>query len=350
MIEYVLKEPETIEKQERDIPEPKADEVLIQVKYVGICGSDIHLFHGTYHGPHQYPMLFGHEWAGEVIRIGADVTRVQPGDMVTGDCSRYCGTCETCNIDKNLCRHIEKFGITIDGATAEYIVRNERYLYKSGKDIDDKLLVLSEPVAVAAHLIAKTEKVCTGDMTEKNILILGGGVIGMSAMMLLKKLFGCRKVSLYDLSGYRCEIARSAEAEIPDRKTLSVKAEDGNYAALYEAAKYDIIIETTGVPSVFANAFHLLKPAGVLGCVGMAALAEIPQKQIVTKSLTVIGSIGGTGDFPTAMKFIKEFPEEARKLISHYYPIEEIEAAFTMARNPDESMKVVLKLNKAKYR
>ena len=344
MIEYVLKEPKCVEKLERDIPEPGPEEALIKIKYVGICGSDIHLFNGTYNGPHQYPMLFGHEWAGEVVRVGAKVTKVQPEDVVTGDCSRYCGTCENCKSDQNLCSHIEKFGITIDGASAEYIVRNEKYLYKGGSDIEGKLLVLSEPVAVAAHLIEKVKRICRGDIREKNILVLGGGVIGMSAMMLLRNLCECGKVDLFDLSGHRCEIARSAGAGIPDGDSLNVKAEDGNYAALYEAAKYDIVLETTGVPSVFANAIHLLRPAGLLGCVGMAAKVEIPQKQIVTKSLTIVGSIGGTGDFPTAMKFVREFPDEAGKLISHYYPMNDVGEAFAMAKRTDVSMKVVLTL------
>ena len=344
MIEYVLKKPGEVVKKECDIPKPGPGEVLIRVEYVGICGSDIHLFHGTYNGPHHYPMLFGHEWSGHVEHVGEGVTKVAKGDFVTGDCSRYCGACHNCSEDHNLCEHIEKFGITIDGATAEYIIRDEKYLYKSDKEIKENLLVLSEPIAVAAHLISRVSKILGNQLKDKNILVFGGGVIGMGAMMLLKKTFQCDHVSLYDLSQHRCEIARSAGAVIPSSEELNPRVEDGNYAALYSAAKYDVILETTGVPSVFANAFNLLKPAGVLGCVGMAASVDIPQKQIVTKALTVVGSIGGTGDFPTAMNFIKEYPEEAEKLISHYYPMEDVESAFEVARKPEESMKVVLEL------
>lgn len=344
MIEYVLKKPGVIIPAESEIPDLQPEEVLIKVKYVGICGSDIHLFHGSYQGPHSYPMLLGHEWAGEVAAAGKNAASFQTGDLVTGDCSKYCGSCPNCHTDKNLCRHIEKFGITIDGATAEYVVRDQKYVYKGTVGISEELLCLSEPVAVAAHLISKVKNCCSGEMNQKNILVLGGGVIGMSAMMLLKYIYGCQQISLYDLSGYRTGIARSAGAEIPDEGSLNIKAEDSNYSALYEAARYDIILETTGVAAVFSNAFHLLKPGGVLGCVGMAASADIPQKQIVTKSLTVIGSIGGTGDFPTAMEFIAKHPREAKKLVSHYFKIEEIEKAFAIAGKPDESMKVVLML------
>lgn len=343
MREYILESPGLV--TERDVPvlQPGPGMVQIRVKHVGICGSDIHLFHGSYNGPHHYPMLFGHEWSGQVTAIGEGVTGLAVGDIVTGDCSRYCGSCPACKTDRNLCEHIEKFGITIDGASAEYITREEKYLYK-GEGISEELLVLSEPLAVGAHLLARTARAAEGALKDRNILVLGGGVIGMGAMMLLRKMYHCEMVTLYDLSRHRCKIARSAGAEIPTAEELHPHAEDGSYASLYRAARYDIVIETTGVPSVFANAFSLLRPKGILACVGMAAKAEIPQKQIVTKALTVLGSIGGTGDFPTAMKFIHDFPEEARKLISHSYPMAQVREAFETARNPEESMKVVLDL------
>ena len=95
---------------------------------------------------------------------------------------------------------------------------------------------------------------------------------------------------------------------------------------------------------VFANALNLVRPGGVLGCVGMIAKVEIPQKLIVTKSLTVIGSIGGTGDFERAMEFLVKYPKSAEKLISHVFPITQAEEAFATARNPEGSMKVVLSI------
>ncbi len=105
------------------------------------------------------------------------------------------------------------------------------------------------------------------------------------------------------------------------------------------------MIETTGVASVFANALYLVKPGGILGCLGMiASAATIAQKLIVTKALTLIGSIGGTGDFPEAMEFLISHPETARKLISHYFPMSQAPEAFSVAGNPEGTMKVVLTL------
>ena len=152
---YVLESKEKIKVVEKKIPDVKKNEVLIKVTNIGLCGSDIHLFKGTYSGPFKYPMLFGHEWSGIVSKVGSNVKKVKPGDKVTGDCSRYCGACELCGVDKNLCENIEKFGITIDGASAEYIIRKEKYIYKAPQDLDLDLICLSEPIAVSAHLISK---------------------------------------------------------------------------------------------------------------------------------------------------------------------------------------------------
>lgn len=343
MIEYVLREPRKLLPMEKPRAVPAAHEVLVRCDYIGICGSDIHLFHGSYNGPHALPLLFGHEWAGVVEAVGSAVTRVQIGDLVTGDCSKYCGACKNCASDKNLCSHIEKFGITVDGASAEYFIRDEAYLYKAPDGIAENLLCLSEPVAVAAHLLEKVRR-AAGGFAGKRILVLGGGVIGMSALMLLARMEKAEKLELFDLAQYRTDIAASVGAGIPTPSDLEPPKSDGSYESMYAAAKYDIVLETTGAAPVFANALNLLTPGGVLGCVGMIAAVEIAQKLIVTKSLCVVGSIGGTGCFDRAMEFIQTYPEDAQKLISHYFPIKKSSDAFATATNPNESMKVVLTL------
>ena len=344
MITYMLSAPETIQPLETEKPVPAGREVLVRVKYVGICGSDIHLYRGTYSAPHSYPLRIGHEWSGVVEAVGPEVTRVSVGDVVTGDCSRYCGKCPACARDRNLCESIEKFGITIDGASAEYILRDEAYLYRGPEGVDLKHLCLSEPVAVAAHLLSKLRRVMPEGFQDKRVLVLGGGVIGMSALMLLRHMEGCREAELYDLARFRTDLAASEGARIPAAGELAPQVDGNDYASLYAAAKYDVVLETTGVASVFANALYLVKPGGVLGCVGMTAKAEIAQKLIVTKALTVLGSIGGTGDFGRAMEFIARFPASSEKLISHVYPVGQAAEAFATARNPEGSMKVVLSL------
>ena len=217
---YVLKGPGVLAAEEREIPQPGPTEVLIRVTNVGICGSDIHLYKGTYNGPQNYPILFGHEWSGIVEKTGEKVAKVKPGDKVTGDCSRYCGHCDNCSEDRNLCRTIEKFGITIDGASAEYIVRDESYIYRADPEADLALLALTEPIAVAKHLLEKILKL-GGSYQGKRVLIYGGGAIGQAALLLLRLYYGCKQVDLSDLIEYRIGLARELGANIPRQKHLN---------------------------------------------------------------------------------------------------------------------------------
>ena len=340
---YVLMKPSEIVTEDREIPSVGYDEVLIRIHRVGICGSDIHLYKGTYSGPHSYPMLFGHEWAGIVENIGAGVSDLKPGDAVTGDCSKFCGSCEMCKSDKNLCSVIEKYGITVDGASAQYIVRPRKHVYKGDTNTDLELLALTEPIAVAKHLIRRIIK-SAGNLKTKKILIYGGGAIGQAALMLLIYLYGCRNVELTDLVEQRLALAKILGGKIPDPGELNVSENSENYASLYKLAKYDVVIETTGVATVFANALHLIKPDGILGCVGMIDTAQIEQKLIVTKALTIIGSIGGTGEFPEVMAFVNNHKELARKLISHRFSAEQCPQAFQAAMDVNSAMKVMIEI------
>lgn len=339
---YLLQEPRTLRIEEREVGPLAATDVLVRIANVGLCGSDIHLFRGSYNGPHSYPMLFGHEWSGTVEKVGSAVTDFAPGDKVTGDCSRYCGTCDYCEDDKNLCAHIEKFGITIDGASAEHIVRDQRYLYKAAPDVDLTLLALSEPIAVARHLIRRVMRL-TGNLAGKKILVYGGGVIGQAALVLLKLDFGAASVDLFDLVASRTALAAKLGAHIPSADDLKV-TDGADYATLYQQARYDVILETTGVGPVFANALGLLRPGGTLGSVGMIAKVEIPQKLIVTKALNIVGSIGGTGEFEEVIPFIARHADTVRHLVSHRFAMADAEEAFAVAIDAGHAMKVVLQV------
>lgn len=338
---YLYESPKNVEIAERKKPVLNDNEVLIKVKNIGICGSDIALYNGTYNGPHNYPMLFGHEWSGIVVEVGKNIKGINVGDKVTGDCSRYCGACEYCKVDKNLCEHIEKFGITIEGASAEYIVRDAKYIYKAPEELDFDLICLTEPIAVAAHMIKKILRVAKS-LRDKRILIMGGGPIGLASLMLLKKLYNCSSVDLYDIVESRTKLAVSLGAGKPPEEVLNLSSDDNDYNSLYTSTHYDIIIETTGDAKAFVNTFHMIKPLGIIGCVGMLANVEIPQKLIALKSLTILGSIGGTGEFDEVLDFIKTYPDYVRHLVSHKFPITDYKKAFKACKDACTAMKVEL--------
>lgn len=338
---YIYESPKNVIIAEHKKPVPKDNEVLIKLKNIGVCGSDIALYNGTYSGPHKYPMLFGHEWSGIVVEVGKNVTDFKVGEKVTGDCSRYCGTCEFCKVDKNLCQHIEKFGITIDGASAEYIVRDAKYVYKAPEELDFDLICLTEPIAVAAHMIKKLLRVAQS-LKDKKILIMGGGPIGLASLMLLKKMYNCSNVDLYDIVENRMKLAESIGAGRPPEEFFTLCSDENDYCSLYTSAHYDIIIETTGNAKAFVNTFYMAKPLGIIGCIGMIPSVEIPQKLIALKSLTIMGSIGGTGEFHEVLEFMKTYPDYVRHLVSHKFPIQDYDKAFAACKDASTAMKIEL--------
>jgi L-iditol 2-dehydrogenase len=343
MRSYYLQEPGKIESYEEPVPAISDHEVLIKVHTIGLCGSDLHLFNGTYNGPCGYPVRFGHEWSGVVEVTGGAVRKVRPGDVVTGDCSFFCGACAACSVDKNVCDTIEKCGITIDGTSAEYVVRDEKYVYPAPKGLTHDLVALTEPVAVAANMLDKIKRI-QSDFADKKILIYGGGTIGLSALLLLRYHYNAQDISLIDLIDNRCRIARELGAVIPSPEALEYAPKDGSYSAIYSAAKYDVIIETTGVNAVFAHCFNLARTLGIIGCLGMLGEASFAQKMMVIKSLRVLGSIGGTGQFETVLDFLNTHQQQARKLISHSFTKEQMKEAFVVAKDADRAVKVEVTL------
>ena len=338
---YLLESPKKINIIERKIPDIGKDEVLVKVTDIGLCGSDIHLFNGTYSGPCKYPLLFGHEWSGIVHDMGSNVKKVKLGDKVTGDASKYCGTCTLCSLDKNLCKNIEKFGVTTDGASAEYIVRKEKYIYKAPKNMDLDLICFAEPFSVSSHMISKITRYQT-DLKKRTILIYGGGTLGISTLLILKKLYNCRNVYLLDIVKERVKLAKEFGALAMPIELLNSEPDKLDYRSTYSNKIFDIVIEATGSPDVFKRTLELVKPLGIVECLGMMGEVTINQKMIVLKCLTITGSVGGTGEFPKMLNFIKKNKELVKRMISHKISINEISKAFNIGKETKNLMKVQL--------
>jgi L-iditol 2-dehydrogenase len=321
---------------------PTGSQVLIRTHAVGLCGSDLSLYHGTYEGPQNYPIYFGHEWSGTVQAVGPAVTRVRPGDKVTGDCSLYCGQCEWCARDRNLCRDIEKFGITVDGASRQLFLQDERYVYRADPRADLDLVALSEPLAVGAHA-ARRVRESRPDLQQEKILVLGGGTIGLSCFFALKYIEGCQHVELFDIVPARVQKAISlGAAELTDVAAAGDAAGADSYGSLYSGRGYDAIFETSGAPASFLRAVDLLRPLGTIMALGFIPTVEFSLKKITLKAARVMGSIGGTGEFDRVLAFTLAYPDVAGALITHRLPYTDYEQAFAFARDRKNAMKVLV--------
>jgi threonine dehydrogenase-like Zn-dependent dehydrogenase len=268
------------------------------------------------------------------------VTKVAPGDHVTGDCSIFCDECEFCARDKNLCKSIQKFGITINGASRQYFLQDERYLYRAHPDADMDLVALSEPLAVGAHAVHRVAEV-RPDLRQEKILVLGGGTIGLSCFFALKYIEGCQHVELYDLVPARVEKALTLGAS-PLSDVLTAAGDAGSYDDLYSGRGYDAIFETTASPIAFRQAVDLLRPLGTVMSLGFIPSLEFNLKTITLKAARVMGSMGGTGQFQSVLDFTRDHPQVARQLITHRFPFEACARAFESAEDRKAAIKVLV--------
>lgn len=319
------------------------DEVLVRVKYISLCGSDYKLFKGLYSGPKQYPLKFGHEWSGIVKEIGNQVESVKCGDYVTGDCSIWCGTCIYCLSDKNLCLNIKKYGITTDGFSQTFKIVNKKYLYAASKDLLLPVVGLAEPFAVVYHALNKLCKIIPSVKWQQNrILIIGCGMLGLAAYLLLTLQFQCKQIDICDNMSEKVDYLQSlftdmqvSRFELPHFN----RNKNETYTSLYADCLHDIVIDATGLASGVSSALSFVKPGGCVVSFSMFDDAIINFKQIILKSVTVLGSIGGTGAFQQALLFFEKYQSYVKSIITHCYSLDQAADAF-MDKHHNNGMKI----------
>nr|VFJ46072.1 MAG: Threonine dehydrogenase [Candidatus Kentron sp. DK] len=324
-------------------PGPK--DVRVRVARVTLCGSDYALFNGRYGGPGTYPIRFGHEWSGIVEEVGEEVDDLSPGDRVTGDCSKWCGTCPSCANDRNLCRHIGKFGITEDGYAQQSLVAPRKYLYPDHHNLPLDLLALAEPFAVAMHAIRRVGT--HGSDAHDRTVVIGAGALGVALCLLLQKCFGRRNVTLWETSPARRRLIRhrfrcagvdvAAPSESVDRYT---------YNALYGGDSPRVVFDASGSRSGFEIALRIAGPRATVVLLGFPVEPVAEMRHISVKSLTVLGSIGGTGEFPQILEFLSIHRDFIEPMITACYPYHDVENAFSAGSNKDRHIKVQIDLSK----
>jgi 2-desacetyl-2-hydroxyethyl bacteriochlorophyllide A dehydrogenase len=337
----LLKGPKQVELVEEDIKSPREGQVLIRIDNVSLCGSDLRIYEGTYSGPMKYPLFVGHEWAGKIETVGRGVNDLKPGEHVTGDCSLWCGTCSYCLEDKNLCEKIEKVGMTRDGASRQFFLQEAKYVYPAGQ-LDLQALSLAEPLSVVCHAASAGERM-VGPLSGRRILIFGGGNMGMALLMVLQKIFGCSSIDLYDPIPFRMKKAIELGATPPsdiDFITRKKAATGGGYSSFYPNEAYDLIFESTGSKEAFSAALEVVKPLGGIVAIGFVPPSEVNLRLITLKAIKLVGTIGGTGEFPKVLKALEKDPLYFKGLITHRYHFSEYSDAFKTAMEKEGALKV----------
>jgi len=318
-----------------EIPEPDEDEVLIQVKSVGICGTDIPIFKGI--RKVDYPLIPGHEFSGVIVEKGNKVTQFQIGDKVISGLVVSCGKCNYCKEGlESLCDNIWEIGIHRNGAFAEYVKVPERVLHKMPKNLDFDDGASIDPIA-SAYRPVKKAMIHSDDV----VVIFGSGPIGLYALQIALK-EGAKKVITV---GSSVEMRLKLAKELGAYATIKAKTDDPVKIVkeITNSKMADVIIEATGVPSVVNTCFDCLKKNGRLSLAGIFhQKALIDLAPVVRREYNIFGSICYTWlDFQNSIDLVATGRVKTKPIITHHFKLKDMGKALDLI-NQKKAIKIIL--------
>ena len=327
--------------QEMPVPEIGENEVLVQVKACGICGSDVHGMDGS-SGRRHPPLIMGHEASGIIVQRGERVNDFSKGDRVTFDSTIYCGTCFYCRQGIiNLCDNRRVLGVAPaeyrqHGAFAEYVAVPEHILSRLPDGLSFAQAAMVEPVSIAFHAVALTP-VSLND----SAVVIGAGMVGLFVIQALRTA-GCGTIIAVDLEQSKLDLARELGAD----HGLLANAVDvvEEVRKLTDNRGANLAVEVVGNSAALNTAIASLRKGGALTIVGnLAATVDFPLQEVVTRQIRVSGSCSSCGEYPACLEMIARGTVNVDALISQVAPLSEGAAWFERLHNQEQGlMKVIL--------
>lgn len=306
-----------------EIPVPKiaADEVLVAARSVGICHSDIELLEGRYIIPFTYPIIPGHEWAGEVVAIGENVTDVAVGDSVVGEC--VIGE--------------DHFGFSISGAIADFFVAKPEWLHRIPEGIDYSSGALIETFTVGYHALMQVGNINASD----TVAVLGAGPVGLVTAAAAHAL-GATVVTIDPAEG-----RRNAALSLGADHAVTPDEADALLSSLTDGRGPSVVMEASGNPRAMGNAIRIAAHGARLGFIGINVgdEASAPLGLIQSKALTIVGTIGSPGVWPEAIRFLKRTGIDLSPLVTERFTIDQAVEALEASRDSSRNLKVHVELD-----
>ena len=319
--------------------------VLLRIKRVGICGSDLHYFEHGYCGSFvpSRPFILGHELTAEVAAICNPSSTLTIGSRVTVNPARACGFCDYCKSGRsNLCRNTIMLGSgstnpPTNGAMAEYVMVREDQCHLLPDEIDDGIGAMIEPLAVALHAVKRS-----GNISGKRILVTGGGTIGLLTA-LSAKAFGAVPVAVSDIVSERRKSALDAGVDLildPSQEDIQEKVRD------ITGDGFDVIFEASGAAPALRQAFDLVKPGGTIVQIGTLITEDIPlpANQVMVKEINFIGSFRYGNIFDEAIRLVASGRINLRPFITGTLPLNDFNKAMHLAGDKLHALKVQVEI------
>ena len=337
----LLSEPGRLEYVDCADPLMAPGEVLVRIKACSICGSDFHGMDGS-SGRRIPPLIMGHEAAGIVAAVGAEVKAWQPGDRVTFDSTIYCGRCSYCRAGEvNLCDQRQVLGVSCadyrrNGAFAEFVALPAHLLYRLPESVSFVEAAIVEPLAVACHAVSRATVTA-----ESSVAVIGCGVIGLLILQVLKA-SGCTRIVAVDVNPIQLE--RAGQMGASDTVNSGSGAALSEILARIGARGADIVYEAVGMGVTVDLAARVAAKGGQVVLVGnLEPSVKLPLQAVVTRQLTMAGSAASSGEYPKCLEMIDKHLVDVGSVVSAVAPLAEGPEWFRRLRSGEgDLLRVVL--------
>lgn len=337
MLQQVMTAPGKIEFREVPVPEPGENEVLVKIKKIGVCGSDIHVYHGE-HPFTSYPVTQGHEVSGEIEKTGSGVTGLNAGQKVTIQPQVVCGKCYPCRHGKyNLCEELKVMGFQTTGVASHYFAVDAAKVTPLPEDMSFDEGAMIEPLAVAVHAVNRA-----GDVKGMRIAVLGAGPIGILVAQTAKGL-GAESVMITDVSELRLEKAKECGVDF----CINTKTKDFGEAMVenFGPDKADVIYDCAGNNITMGQAIQYARKGSTIILVAVfAGNAQIDLAVLNDHELDLNTSMMYRNeDYIDAIRLVKEQKVVLSPLVSKHFAFRDYLKAYQyIDENRESTMKVII--------
>jgi 2-desacetyl-2-hydroxyethyl bacteriochlorophyllide A dehydrogenase len=317
----VIQEPGALSVVDVPDPAPAAGEIVVAPRAVGICGTDLHIIDGEF-PPAPYPLIPGHEFAGEVVAVGTGVTGVRAGDRVAVDPSLFCGRCVYCSRQRgNLCTDWGAIGDTVDGAFAEYVSVPAGNACPVPESLTWAAAALVEPLSCVVHGLRRL-----AIRPGSELLIVGAGTIGLLLLQAARR-SGAATVAVVDLDAGRRALASRLGADTVAGSVADLIALRGR--------GFEYVIEATGVPAAAAAAIDGLDRGGTMLVFGVSpaeAVVSVSPFRVYNDELTILGSMAVLRTFEPAVNLMLAGAVAADEMVTHTFGLADFGDAVAAVR------------------
>ncbi len=339
MKQAVMVAPRQIVFNEVEKPTPNANEVILQTQRIGVCGSDIHVYHGL-HPYTGYPVVQGHEIGGVVAAVGANVTHVKAGDKITFMPQVTCGECYPCKHGMyHICESLKVMGFQTGGAAQEYFALPADKVLKLPDSMSVDEAAMIEPIAVTVHALERG-----GGAAGKRVIVLGAGAIGNLTAQVAKA-SGAKAVMITDVSDYKLAKARECGIEY----TVNAASENLGEAIARDFGpdKADLILECVGVEATMTDAVQYARKGSTIVVVGVfGKKPQVDLGLVQDRELTLTGTLMyQRSDYERAIELVASGKMHLNAMITHRFPFDQyLDAYHTIEAVRGEYLKVMIEL------